>query len=455
MKKFTSLLVILAFTANFGVYAQSWRSVSSGTNLPVQTLEADNAKKILYAGGLFTDASGSPAIGIAQWDGANWSPVGGGIGSGLGVSSMTMQNGDLIVGGTFDNIGGVSANNVAKWDGASWSPIGLGLSYTGATTVSTLCVFKGELYAGGTFLSSGLSPLGYIARWNGSSWGPVSSGMNAPVQSLCVYKGELYAGGLFTSAGGVSVNNIAKWDGTTWSDVSGGLNYTGATTVSTLCVYNGDLYAGGTFTTAGGAVGVNHIAKWNGTNWADVGGGLNYTGATTVSTLCVYNGEIVAGGVFSSAGGTSASFIGKWDGSNWTALGTGTNSQVSDLAVMGDTLYAGGNFTTAGGIVTPFIAQWGPGAAQIVNTINNINSNNGFYMYPNPAENRIWIKEIATTKGIITVSLIDMLGREIVKSTGRSNEISIERPDIPAGTYLYKIASEDGIILQQGLVSFK
>jgi len=65
-------------------------------------------------------------------------------------------------------------------------------------------------------------------------------------------------GGAFTTAGGVSANGIAKWDGTQWSALGSGMN---AGVVWALTAYNGELIAGGNFTTAGGQVSA-YWARW-------------------------------------------------------------------------------------------------------------------------------------------------------------------------------------------------
>ena len=66
-------------------------------------------------------------------------------------------------------------------------------------------------------------------------------------------------GGLFKSAGEQPANYIAKWNGTSWDPVGGGVN----SPVHSLGVYNDELYAGGLFDTVDAAP-VNHIARWNG-----------------------------------------------------------------------------------------------------------------------------------------------------------------------------------------------
>ena len=56
-----------------------------------------------------------------------------------------------------------------------------------------------------------------------------------------------------------------------------------------LAVYNGDLIAGGDFTSAGGASAA-HIARWNGSSWQAVGSGIG----GSVFALGIYDGEVIA-----------------------------------------------------------------------------------------------------------------------------------------------------------------
>jgi hypothetical protein len=72
------------------------------------------------------------------------------------------------------------------------------------------------------------------------------------------------------------------------------------------------------------------------------------------------NGDLVAGGLFTTAGGQPANRIARWNGSAWSPLGSGMNNAVNALAMLpnGD-LVAGGDFLTAGGVVAPYLARWG------------------------------------------------------------------------------------------------
>ena len=71
----------------------------------------------------------------------------------------------------------------------------------------------------------------------------------------------LYVGGDFTSAGGVAVNRIARWDGTLWSALDGGVNGP----VAALTVYDDGsgpaLCAGGVFSGVPGS-GDSFVALW-------------------------------------------------------------------------------------------------------------------------------------------------------------------------------------------------
>jgi hypothetical protein len=92
-------------------------------------------------------------------------------------------------------------------------------------------------------------------------------------------------------------------------------------TVLCLEVFQGDLIAGGLFITAGGIT-VNRIALWNGTRWYAMGQGMN----GQVNTLEVHHGILLAGGTFTSYGGRDSYPPGpgqaQWDGTQWTAFAT-------------------------------------------------------------------------------------------------------------------------------------
>ena len=240
------------------------------------------------------------------------------------------------------------------------------------------------LFVGGTFTSAGGIAADRIARWDGTRWSSLSSATSggAPfgpsVDALAVFDDgtgggpALYAAGAFTNIGstlgGVSVNSIAKWNGTSWSRLAGGLR----STVHALIVFDDGggsgpaLFAGGDFDVAGGYFPAQGFAKWDGAWWSAPAGVLN--GA--IHCFAVFDDgkgsgpALYAAGSFAGAGSVWANRIAKWDGTSWSPLGSGLDNQVFSLAVFddgtgsGSALFAGGSFQSAGGVPASRIAKW-------------------------------------------------------------------------------------------------
>ena len=118
----------------------------------------------LYSAGSFDFAGEIRASGIAKWDGATWSSVGGGVNGHL-LALAVFDNGlgqgpALYAGGLFDTAGETSANNIARWDGTSWASLGEGVGGYDLI-VWALTVFDDKsgsgpgLFAGGEFTIAG------------------------------------------------------------------------------------------------------------------------------------------------------------------------------------------------------------------------------------------------------------------------------------------------------------
>ena len=86
----------------------------------------------------------------------------------------------------------------------------------------------------GTLYAAANGLLG-VASWNGSQWRRLGRGVGGDIQGTGVQgivraialapDGTLYAGGSFSAFGnGDPASNIAAWDGTEWSDVGAGLD---------------------------------------------------------------------------------------------------------------------------------------------------------------------------------------------------------------------------------------
>lgn len=184
----------------------------------------DGAGRQVYAAGGFTTAGGTPAVGIARWNGKSWSTMGDGLGlSNGGVWGMaSFDDGSgvaLYAGGDFVSSGGRRVDHIARWDGQAWQAVGGG---TNAAVLGAMTVFDDgsgpALYAGGGFTEAGGSPASRIARGDGTQWTSLGDGASATVRSIIGFvewgAPKLYAGGDFRTAGGVTVNGVARWDGT-------------------------------------------------------------------------------------------------------------------------------------------------------------------------------------------------------------------------------------------------
>jgi trimeric autotransporter adhesin len=166
----------------------------------------------LYVGGRFTRAGGADASAIAYWDGSNWSSVGGGLhvthDFSASVYAMVWDRGQLYVGGIIERAGSQPASGVLQWDGSQWSSLG------GGGPVRALAIDEnGLLYAGGDFTSLGYAYYDRIARWNGRNWDSLGDGIQGRVVHHLQFdsSGSLWVAGDFFGAGGSGASNIAIW----------------------------------------------------------------------------------------------------------------------------------------------------------------------------------------------------------------------------------------------------
>lgn len=172
----------------------------------------------------------------------------------------------------------------------------------------------------------------------------------------------LYVGGGFTQVGGVTASNIAKWDGTQWSNLGSGVN----NTVRALAVFDDGsgpaLYVGGEFSMAGGAP-AHRLAKWSNDSWSALPTQLVGINAS-VYALCAFDDgqgpSLFVGGFFFQAGTVTANSIARWDGLTWSALDSGVTvgQYVRAMAGFEGSLHVAGTFTSAGGVAASGIARW-------------------------------------------------------------------------------------------------
>ncbi|MCU0862558.1 MAG: hypothetical protein MUC36_02090 [Planctomycetes bacterium] len=451
----------------------SWTANSSLTGLGVAALTT-LANGDVVAGGFLQTAGGVAVPNLARWNGTSWSTLGT-VGAPPTFSSVralaTMSNGDLVVGGGVLYLTG-SSTSIARWNGATWEAMGSGygppnLSLVKAfaplpnggliavgsppsgsgtpvarwngsawATIGTQFALQGEVNGvlalpSGDVVVAGLLPppigggLSHVARWNGSSWtglagaagvSPTSAvtamvslpggdvvvasgakvmrrsggrwttiGESTPVPSFgadvfalaVLADGSVIAAGRFASIGGTAANSIARWDGSAWFPLGGGITGPSASVSALAVLPNGDVVAGGAFAFAGGLFSQS-IARWDGSSWSALGSGLTGSFPVAVAALLVLpNGDLVVGGSFGQDGSMGAvRRIGRWDGVAWQPFGTGMNDRVTAFARLpnGD-LAAGGTFTLAGGVSASRLARWDGSAWSALGDVNGLSVN--------------------------------------------------------------------------------
>src|SRR5690606_17205966 len=98
-----------------------------------------------------------------------------------------------------------------------------------------------------------------------SSWDPLDSGVDHWVDCATMHQGALYVGGRFQSASGVGAHALARWDGSSWSSVDGGMTGTqsgGTVSIRDLYDAGSSLWVGGSFI-GSGAVASRGLAQWS------------------------------------------------------------------------------------------------------------------------------------------------------------------------------------------------
>jgi len=164
------------------------------------------------------------------------------------------------------------------------------------------------------------------------------------------------------------VNRIAKWDGSIWSALAGGMSGD----VRAFSVFDDGsgavLIAGGSFTLAGG-IPASKIARWDGTTWSGMNSLVNHDVYALAALDDGSGPALFVGGRFTTAGGFAAGRIARWNGTSWTPMGSGMNASVFALSGFDDgggpALYAGGEFTSAIDSGDSYLARWGTGACSV------------------------------------------------------------------------------------------
>lgn len=168
-------------------------------------------------------------------------------------------------------------------------------------------------------------------RWD-SRFEPV--GLNGMVTRMVQYNGSVYAAGHFSGiSSDPAAGGIARWNGTNWEPVGGGIraarlyeSQTGLslTHISDMIVFDDKLFVAGSFDQIGG-IPADGLAFWDGTSWHIPGNAGDYPGGSSFITFRVVNDQLYIGGAFGPVAGTTSRNIVMWDGSSFHSVGTGVD----------------------------------------------------------------------------------------------------------------------------------
>lgn len=318
----------------------------------------------LYAGGRFSAWGAVAAKGLARWHGDAFEAVGSGVtgAPGVAVRALATFAGALYVGGTFATIDGVVAPGIARFDGTTFHPVGAGLP-PGVNALATFDAGAGpRLHAAVDFNAA---VPGGVFVFDAGAWTPVGGGLSmgsfgnaGAVLALAVYDdgggAELYAGGIFHQAGGsIATHYVARFDGTAWHPLAGGLNEP----VHAMRVFDAgggqELFCGGTFTKAvSPPVDAVHAARFDGQAWHHLGN-TDFSFFGSIAAIEVFddgNGEALFLAGFNGFGPTP---IFRYDGSGaWLPLATTFSGGIQAMRAVpsGCTseLFVGGTMTKVG-----------------------------------------------------------------------------------------------------------
>lgn len=247
-----------------------------------------------------------------------WSNVGGGVHPANAYFSYSWGN-NLIVHGEFTSAGSVTTNvGIVYWNGTQWRAMD---SMMNKNAIRAFCEYNGELYLGGSPMF-GPGTQVPILRWNGqhfeNTMNVTRNNSNGEIRAMVVFNNELYVAGKLQRIGGIWANHIARWNGSQWQDVGGGVNGL-LPEINAMKIFKGKLIIAGGFTSAGGVPAFN-IAAWDGLQWSDLDTGVD--GGWVSNMINDENNLYIMGG-FTMAGGTDSNSIrglrglAKWDGTNW------------------------------------------------------------------------------------------------------------------------------------------
>lgn len=427
MKKQITTIAICLIT--LVTTAQTWSNVGSGLNGTVNALYTDSAANRLYATGSF---SGN----VAYFDGTTWNVIAGYPGTHAGLSIVSYTNNST---GTTDLL--VGSDSIYVYNGTSWSTIsGLGTGSNGISIATggiygtgygclSLCVypacnsngFQDVICAGGKFNTfGGLITLDPFNSYNATHINPncgTGTG-NKTFTDLKIFKDTLYAVGPYSAyigkfTAGASMTSVAT---TTVSPLNNYVNHAE--------VFNNEIYFSGVFSTLQSVNSPSFIG-YTGSSFASTGGGPG-------GVMQTYNNNLYITSNVSSG-------MQIWNGTSLSNITSPIGYTVNCMAVFNGELYAGGNFTTPYANIAKYNDH--TSTTGINSNVNSINVS----VYPNPTNGKFNVR----VDGEATVEVINCLGQVVTHmNINDTQSFSVNEP----GVYIVRIV-QNGKLFTSRLIN--
>lgn len=258
---------------------------------------------------------------------------------------------------------------VHTWNGSAWQKFGnlteQYISCLGMTArLFDLSFFSNAWYVAGE-VTGPCSPVDFVYKIlpaGSTSIGEAAS--SGTLKHLETFGGAVYAAGGFASIHNpdtnvnVAASNIARWTGTAWEAVSGGVN--GAVLNLALWQENPaqplstQLVVAGHFNQAGGTPAEGIAARSQAGHWNALGSGADwpsfpfgsFNGPVPITSLPTAAADTdLIVGGMLTAGGTFIEEFARWTGSAWVSLGIGLNSTPQTVVTYQGQVLAGGGFS--------------------------------------------------------------------------------------------------------------
>ncbi len=456
------LFLPLVFLSNACLSQIQWQQIHDSTfNKPVMTLFADSVADKLYIGGNFKYYGTTKHAGVAQWDGYQVSNLGCGLGgctslSCGGVLQFEKFHNELYAVFYEDSVGCQNIHHISKWTGSTWIDLGQNFyRHNSPTLLNSMNIIDSVLYIYGDIDSIMNLSVHGIVKYDGVNWDTefhcsLFTDINLLLHPLIKYNGEIYAQNFLIDSTG-NKQYFSVWRNGCWEKVPNAFSNNNHS-IQTMCIYKNDLYiAGGFNPNLDSFAPGNSIAKWNGSSWENLNGGVtminsNYTAG--VYDMKVYNNELYIVGEFDFAGGLPAKNIAKWDGFRWCSLGSTFDREIWSITFYHDSLFVGGAFTTIDSLSCRYMAK-----TYIGNFVDSCQQSSGtfdfkdkrsFFFFPNPT-NGFFIVDLGNYySNYLEIIIRDLYGNVVkeYKSLSGSSRMNGNISEFPNGVYFLSIITE-------------